>query len=102
MNPNKFIISLTFFFIIMMIGLKTTISVINNHQDKLIKVSEKRIIEATQKCVYEEICKDNIITLKYLYENNYLEKEANPLTKEHYNEESYIEIKDNTYLFNAI
>ena len=77
----------------------TTFKVIKNHQEKLLLVSEKRITEAAIKCLNEKKCSDNKITLKDLYNFNYLEKEINPITKEYYSELSYIEINNNQKKF---
>lgn len=62
-------------------------------------VTEKRITEAAKDCYLKDICKNEKITLKELYDNNYLEKESNPITKEYYNENSYVKINNKSYIF---
>ena len=78
---NKICISLTIIIIALMIGIPTSNKVLNKHNDKLIKVTEKRITEATKKCFIDEKCHGNEITLQDLYDNNYLNEEINPITK---------------------
>ncbi len=102
MNRNKVIINITIVAIILIILIPTVYNIIKTHNDRLIKVTEKRIEEAAKDCYLKDICKDNKITLKVLYDNKYLEKESNPITKEYYNEESYVLVKNNTYIFKEI
>ena len=102
MNRNKVIINITIVAIILIILIPTVYNMIKTHNDRLIKVTEKRIEEAAKDCYLKDICKDNKITLKVLYDNKYLEKESNPITKEYYNEESYVLVKNNTYIFKEI
>ena len=102
MNRNKVIINITIVAIILIILIPTVYNIIKKHNDRLIKVTEKRIEEAAKDCYLKNICKDNKITLKVLYDNNYLEKESNPITKEYYNENSYVLVKNNTYIFKEI
>jgi len=90
MTKNKVIIYITIIAIILIIGCPTVYKVIKNHKEKLIMITEKRIIEAAQKCWNEDNCVEEEISLKELYENNYLEKEADPITKKYYNENSKI------------
>ena len=75
-------------------------SVINRYHNNLYLVSEKRIVEAAKKRVDMDICINGKITLKQLYENNLLEVESNPITKEIYNDESYIKVENNEYVLN--
>ena len=102
MNRNKVIINITIVAIILIILIPTVYNIIKKHNDRLIKVTEKRIEEAAKDCYLKDICKDNKITLKVLYDNKYLEKESNPITKEYYNEESYVLVKNGTYTFKEI
>lgn len=88
--------------IIFLIGGFTAYKVIRMHNDNLILVTEKRIIEAAQKCWREDKCPNDIVTLKELYENNYLEQEINPLTKEIYSDASYVTKEENVYQFKAV
>ena len=102
MNRNKVIIYLTIISILLIISIPTVYNIIKKHNDRLIMVTEKRIEEAAKDCYLKDICKDNKITLKVLYDNKYLEKESNPITKEYYNEDSYVLVKNDTYTFKEI
>lgn len=93
---------LTIIIIIAIIGGVTAYKVITSHNDKLMLVSVKRIEEAALKCYNEKKCLDTKITLSTLYEYEYLNREANPVTKEYYNEESYIEIIEGKAKFTDI
>ena len=67
----------------------TTYKIVSNHNEKVLLVESKAIIEQAKKC----------ITLKKLYELNYLDKQVNEVTKEYYNEESYVKYDDGKYVF---
>ena len=95
----KKIVLYTFFSIFLILGVYTTIKVAKKHNDNLYIVSEKRIIEAAQRCWNEKKCNDEKVLLKELYDLKYLEKEANPVTKEYYNDGSYVEKKEDKYEF---
>ena len=99
MNRNKFIINVTVIGIVLIIIIPTTYTIIKNYNNRLITVTTKRIIEAAEKCVKEEKCDNKEITLKELYEKKYLKKESNPITKEYYNENSYIKVENKEYKF---
>ena len=97
MNRNKIIINTTIISIVIIVLIPTLYTIIKRHNDRLIEVSTKRITEAAKKCYEDEKCKNEKITLKELYDNKYLKKESNPITKEYYNEESFVTKKDNNY-----
>jgi len=99
MNTNKIIIIGTIIAILIILGIPTIYKVIKNHQDNLYQVVEEKIINSAKKCYYEEKCVESKILLKQLYELKYLEKVSNPISKEYYNEKSYVKIKDNTFKF---
>ena len=84
---------------LLILFIPTAYKVIKNHQNNLYQVVEDKIINGAKKCFYEEKCQDGKIYLKDLYALNYLEKMSNPVTKEYYNDESYIERKDNNFKF---
>lgn len=96
---NKWIISGTIVIILGLVIGVTTFKVVKMHNNKLLLVEEKYIIEKAKKCINEKKCNNDAITLKELYELKYLNKQVNPVTKEYYNEESYITLKDNEYIF---
>lgn len=99
MTTNKITIYGTIIIIILILGIPTTYKVIQNHNTKLIEATESKIIEAGKKCYFDGTCEEDKITLKTLYDLNYLDKISNPITKEYYNENSYILIKDKTFTF---
>ncbi len=95
MNTNKITIIGSIIVIVLILIIPTTYKVIKNHQNRLYEVVEKKIVEAAKKCYYEEKCVSEQITLKELYDLDYLEQISNPITKEYYNESSYIDINNN-------
>lgn len=96
---NKKIILATFVFIVLLLVCGTSYKVVKKHQERLILVTEKRILEKAKLCFLENKCTGESTTLKNLYDLSYLEKEANPVTKEYYNENSYIKKEENNYTF---
>ena len=99
MKSNRIIIISSIIVIILIITIPTIYKVIKNHNQNLYKVVEDKIIEKAKACYYDKKCNENKITLKELYKNKYLDKVSNPITKEYYNENSYIEIKNGKYTF---
>lgn len=94
MNINKIIIYLTIVTLLIMIGIPTVQKIIKENEQNKYLVMEKLITESAEKCLYENHCKSNIITLKELYEKKYLfETVIDPNTKIVLNENSYVEIK---------
>lgn len=102
MNTNKITIIGSIIIILLIILIPTGYKVINNYYDNLTKVAEEKIISAAKKCYYEEKCSSNKITLEELYNLGYLEKISNPISKEYYNESSYVLIENNKTNFNVI
>lgn len=100
MNTNKITVIFSIIIIVLLISIPTAYKVIKNHHKNLIRTTESRIIEAAKKCYFEEKCTEDKIYLKDLYALEYLDKISNPLTKEYYNEESYIEVSEGKFIFN--
>ncbi len=97
---SKVMVALTFIICIGLIAGTTSYKVIKKHNDNLLLVSKKYIIEKTKQCYNDKVCSGNSVSLKNLYEHSYLDRQANPVTKEYYNEASYIvKLEDNTYNF---
>lgn len=96
---NRKIILGTFLIIILLIGGFTTYKVIKGHNDRLLLVSEKYIIEKAKKCYDRKICVNDIVTLKELYDLEFLDIQVNPVTKEYYKDLSYIKKEENNYSF---
>ena len=99
MNTNRIVLTFSIIIIVLVISIPTIYKVVNNHYDNLVKVTESKIIEEAKKCYYEEKCSGDIITLKELYDLEYLEEVSNPITKEFYNEDSYVEYKADIFKF---
>jgi len=99
MNINKITIIGTIIAIILIITVPTVYKVIKNHNDNLLHAVEEKIIQAAKKCYYEEKCKEKKITLKNLYDLEYLDKISNPISKEYYNENSYVIFNNNKFKF---
>ena len=96
---NKICITVTIIIIITLVIGVTTYKVVDKHNDKLMEVEEKYIIETAKKCLNEKKCSGSKITLQTLYDLEFLDMQANTVTKEYYNPESYVEIKDANYTF---
>ena len=99
MNTNKITIIGSIIAILLIISIPTIYKVIKNHNDNLYEVVEEKILNAAKKCYYDEVCVEDKILLKDLYELDYLEKVSNPITKEYYNENSYVLRKDIKFTF---
>lgn len=96
---NKRIILGTFIIIIFLIGGFTSYKVIKGHNDRLMLVSEKYILEKAKLCYDRNICTEDTVTLRLLYDLDFLNVQVNPVTKEYYNENSYIKKEDNNFQF---
>lgn len=96
---NKYFIIGAIILLLILIISVTTFKVIKKHNDKVLLVESKYIIEQAKKCYNEKKCNSDKITLKELYNLNYLDKQVNGVTKEYYNENSYVQIDSNNYKF---
>ena len=99
MKLNKIFISLAIVLIFGFIIGVTAFKVISDHNEKILIVESKYIISKAKKCYYDDICTNDKITLQELYDNNYLEKQVNNVTKEYYNSESYVIKNGNDFEF---
>jgi len=99
MNTNKITIVGTIIIILLIISIPTIYKVIKNHNDNLYQVVEEEIVGAAKKCYYEEKCLNDKILLKELYSLEYLDNVSDPITKEYYNEESYVLRNNNEFEF---
>ncbi len=90
-----------YFLIVLLITIIILVSigkVIIEHQEKIKLVESKLILETAQKCVVNNDCHGDKVTLKMLYDNKYLDKEYNKITKEYYNENSYVDLKTKKFI----
>ncbi len=83
--------------IIAVLIIPSTIYVINDHNDKLIIVRDKKVIEAANDCKNEKKCTNQTVTLKELYDLKYLDNIYDPITRELINEESYVDFNSNEF-----
>lgn len=99
MNTNKIVIWVTILAIVIIVGCPTFYKVIKENHRKLYVVTNKLVIEAAERCYYAQKCDSNV-TLKELYDLNYLEEKViDPVTKIVYANDSYVQIneKDSTF-----
>ncbi len=99
MNTNKITIMGTIIVILLLLIIPTIYKVNKNHEKHLYEVVESKIIGMAEKCYYDQKCTQEKITLKELYANKYLEAVSNPVTKEYYNENSYVLRDKNSFSF---
>ncbi|MCR5788137.1 MAG: hypothetical protein K6G37_03530 [Bacilli bacterium] len=91
---NKIVVTGTIIIIILMIGIPTYFNVKKDHEDKLIKVTEQKISTSAKQCFIENVCTGTSTTLDFLYENHYLERQTDPITKKYYDGSSQITYED--------
>lgn len=92
---NRRIITFTVFIILALLIIPTVYKIYENHKEHLILVVEKEFLYQAKLCYYEDAC-SNQVTLKDLYQKEYLkEKLTNPISKEYYREDSYVNIETN-------
>lgn|SRR5574344_781110 len=91
-------INIILIMIIVLIVIIPTIWYVNKtHNDDLWLVVNKEVIESANKCKNENVCNDDTVTIKFLIDNNYIEKIYDPITKEAINEASYVNYNSNTF-----
>lgn len=99
-NINKLCILGTIILVSGLIIGVTIYKVIDNHNKRKLLVDTKFIVDTAKKCIYDDKCSSNEdITLEKLYDLSYLERQVNSVTKEYYNNKSYVTYKDNDYVF---
>ena len=98
MNKNKIIVYGTILLLILLIAIPSVLKTIQIHEERLLEVTTKKIVEAAKKCYYHESCVENQITLAELYEKTDLKELTNPVTKMVYNPNSYVDVQ-NSFMF---
>ena len=88
-------IFLVVFFILLIAG---AIKTLNNHHDKEYLVINNKILESAKNCYKDNACEGEV-TIKDLYEKNYLDKLIDPLTKEDYDDSICIKYENKKALF---
>lgn len=91
---NKKAIILTIVVILGMIIVPTIYKIYTEYNNNLILVVEKEFTYYAKKCFNEDVCKDKIVYLKDLYDNNYLKENlTNPINKKYYSSDSFINLE---------
>ena len=98
MNINRVVTISSVIIILLLIVVPTTYKVVKNHYNHLYQVVESKIIETAKNCYFDDMC-DEHITLNELYDLKLLDKVSDPVSKEYYNPNSYVEVKDNNFKF---
>ena len=80
---------------IVLITVATIIKIYNNHIDNQFKVIEKEICEAVRECVLDNKCTSEEITINDLIENEYIDEQVNPITKETIDTKTVVSYKNN-------
>ena len=95
MNRNFVIV--TIILTLASVGLYSFYKINVRHNARLMEVSTKKITEKAKECVWDDVCTNNHITLGFLIEKGYLSEEVNPITKQYYSHESYVEKESYTF-----
>ena len=96
---NKTIIFTSILIALVIITINTSIVVTKKHDERLIYSMKSRIEYYAKRCFLEEKCAGTM-TLNTLYENDYLEEQVNPVTKEVLDSNIIIEFKDGEVIIN--
>ena len=98
MSTNRIITVSSVIIILLLIVIPTAYKVVKNHYNHLYRVVESKIVEAAKKCYFDDMCEEHI-TLNELYNLKLLDKMSDPISKEYFNPNSYVEVKDNDFKF---
>ncbi len=101
MSKNKIISYVSILIIVLAVFTTTALKVYKMHNERLLEVTTKAIIDSAKKCYYNNSCVNNRITLNELYDKMGLSTQTNPITKKVYNDQSYVDVKNN-FQFNEI
>ena len=99
-NNNRLWIFITGVIIILLIAIPAFVKVYNNHRVKLYNSTIENIKYKALKCYREDNC-GTTITLQELYDLKYAKTLVNPLTKEIYDSNITLTIKDDKVTFNG-
>ena len=99
MNNNKTVIIISVITLAIVICLPSSILVVNSHKEKLYNSLVLKITEAAKKCVVEEKCQNEKVFLKELYDNKYISKLVNPISKKYISEDAYVIKKEGKFQF---
>lgn len=96
---NSIIFLMTIGIVLVSLVLGTIYKAYKTHNDRLLLVAQKKIIESAITCVNEDKCSDEKITIGTLISEGYLTETINPLTKIYYSHDSYVIKESNEYHF---
>lgn len=94
MKKNKIWVYATVLLVCLMIAIPSTYKVVTKHNERMLKNTTQKIIEAAKDCYYNNSCINDEITLEELYEKTGLSGMYNPVTKKIYSEQSYVSVKE--------
>lgn len=94
MNQKRIMIGLTIIGLLIIVTLATVIKIKENEINEKYNFIVDNFVFYAKKCVKEEKCTKNTVTIKELYDNEYLSEQINPKTKNSFNEKSYIKVLD--------
>ena len=101
MSSSKIVLVTTIISCLLIVAVPVFYKAVANNHEKLYTVTNKLITEAAENCYYDKKCTSTTVTLKELYENNYLKEEViDPVSKEIYSEDSYVEVNKEGSTFN--
>lgn len=95
MGKNRICIYVTCLIVVLLIAIPSTYKVVKKHNERLLKNTTQKIVDAAKDCYYNNSCVNNEITLEELYEKVGLTKMYDPITKRIYNEKSYVNVEEN-------
>lgn len=86
--------------ILFTILVSTGIKVYHRHLDSEYRVIERKICESARQCYLDDKCSGSYISLGVLIDNNYIEPQVNPRSKEFLSKDTSIYYSSNTCVVN--
>lgn len=96
---NKFFVTSTIILCVGLIVGVTTYKVMKVHNEKILLVQKKYIIENAKLCWNEKKCTGDKVTLSDLYKYDYMTTQINKVTKEIIKDSSYVKRNNTSYEF---
>ncbi len=95
-TKNKLVLSFTILASILMIFVPTVIKIAEDHDEKLMLVATKKLIESAESCYYDGVCTSNQMTLSQLLRTGYLKSNVvNPKTKTYFDDDLLFVYEEN-------
>ena len=89
-KASKIISIILVYAIIITVVVASVHKVYSNHRDDLLRVVNQKIAEAGEKCILDGKCVESKITLDFLINNNYIDNQVHPITKEYVSLETQV------------